>query len=415
MSMRRHAVVGLIALAGVGIVASFGDGGGDRSATATGAATPAPPASASLPARQRARLEAAVRAGLRAAETTGVVVGVQTPTGRWVRAIGIADKRTRAPMRPDVHQRIGSVTKTFTAALLMQLVGEGKLSLDDTIGKYIGGVPNGDAITLRQVAGMTSGVASYTKNPAFVKALFANPRRTWRPREVLEIGLRDSPDFPPGTQFEYSNTNFIMLGLVIEQVERKRIGAVLRERIINPLRLKGTSWPGGSRRLPTPHAHGYTLQGQAGDTPVDATTWSTSEEWTAGQLISTVDDLLVYGRATATGRGLLKPAQQRVRLRFPTTPPPLSRPLSYSIGLVSDRGWVGHTGQVPGFTTTMYHHPGIATTVVVEANSDISTGACRGKETLAPDPITKPCANPADRIMGAIARSLGRPYQLPPG
>ncbi len=415
MSMRRNVVAGLIALAGVGIVAGFGDGGGDRSATATGAAAPAAPASASLPARQRARLEAAVRAGLRAAETTGVVVGVQTPRGRWVRAIGIADKRTRAPMRADVHQRIGSVTKTFTAALLMQLVGEGKLSLDDTIGKYIGGVPNGDAITLRQVAGMTSGVASYTKNPAFVKALFAHPRRTWRPREVMEIGLRDSPDFPPGTQFEYSNTNFIMLGLVIEQVERKRIGAVLRERIIDPLKLRGTSWPGGSRRLPTPHAHGYTLQGQSGDTPVDATTWSTSEEWTAGQLISTADDLLVYGRATATGRGLLKPAQQRVRLEFPTTPPPLGRRLSYSIGLVSDRGWIGHTGQVPGFTTTVYHHPAIDTTVVVEANSDISTGACRGKETLAPDPISKPCANPADRIMGAIARSLGRPYQLPPG
>ena len=79
-------------------------------------------------------------------------------------------------MRPDVHQRIGSVTKTFTAALLMQLVGEGKLSLDDTIGKYIGGVPNGDTITLRQVAGMTSGVASYTKNPAFVEGPVRAPQ-----------------------------------------------------------------------------------------------------------------------------------------------------------------------------------------------------------------------------------------------
>src|SRR5262249_9122837 len=153
---------------------------------------------ASLPPKQRARLEAAVRAGLRAAETTGVVVGVQTPRGRWVKAIGIADKRTRAPMRADVHQRIGSVTKTFTAALLMQLVGEGKLALDDPIGKYIAGVPNGDAITLREVAGMTSGVASYTKDPAFTKALFAHPTRTWTPREVLDIGLEASPDFPPG-------------------------------------------------------------------------------------------------------------------------------------------------------------------------------------------------------------------------
>ena len=185
-------------------------------------------------------------------------MAVQTPKGRWVRAIGIADTRTKAPLRADVHQRIGSVTKTFTGALLMQLVGEGKLSLNDRIGKYIRGVPNGDTITLRQVAGMTSGVASYTKNPGFVAALFARPERRWMPREVLRIGLEDSPDFPPGTQFEYSNTNFIMLGMVFQQVEHKGIGAVLRERIIDPLKLRGTSWPAGSPRAaqaPRPWLH----------------------------------------------------------------------------------------------------------------------------------------------------------------
>jgi D-alanyl-D-alanine carboxypeptidase len=413
MRMSAHRiVVGLITLAGV--VVGF-NASTNAASTTTAAAGTTGPSGAPLPPKQRARLAAAARAGFRAASTPGAVVAVQTPKGRWVRAIGIADTRTKARMRVDVHQRIGSVTKTFTGALLMQLVGEGKLSLHDRIGKYIPGVPGGDKITLRQVAGMTSGVASYTKNPGFVAALFAHPERRWTPREVLRIGLEDSPDFPPGTQFEYSNTNFIMLGMVIEQVEHKRIGAVLRERIIDPLKLRGTSWPAGSPALPRPHAQGYTLQGQSSDTPVDATKWSTSEEWTAGELISTVRDLLVYGRATATGEGLLRRKQQRVRLEFPTKPPPLSRQLSYGIGLVRDKGWIGHTGQVPGFTTTIYHHPGIDTTVVVEANSDISSGACRGQETLAPDPITKPCANPADRIMGAIAQSLGRPYQLPPG
>ena len=118
MTVRRHVVVGLIALAGVVVAAGFGGGDGAHGGTTTGAAATAGPSGTPLPPKQRAQLEAAVRAGLRAAETTGVVVGVQTPRGRWVRAIGIADKRTRAPMRPDVHQRIGSVTKTFTAALL---------------------------------------------------------------------------------------------------------------------------------------------------------------------------------------------------------------------------------------------------------------------------------------------------------
>jgi D-alanyl-D-alanine carboxypeptidase len=115
-------------------------------------------------------------------------------------------------------------------------------------------------------------------------------------------------------------------------------------------------------------------------------------------------------------RGLLPPEQQQERLdSFNPKVPPETSTLSYGIGLVNDSGWIGHTGYVPGFTTAVYHHRDIGTTVVVEANSDIYSGACRGQETLAPDPISRPCAGPADRIMGAVAGSLGRPYQLPPG
>lgn len=430
---RGRRALGLLAVIAVivGVSGAQTAGAAASSGTATGAAATAAAAGtavasgAPLPPKQRARLRAAVRSALRIAASPGAVVAVQTPRGRWVRAFGIANARSRARMRTDVHQRIGSVTKTFTGALLMQLVGEGKLSLDDTIDRYVGGVPNGDTITLRQLADMTSGVASYTANSAFTEALFANPRRRWTPREVLDLGLAVPPDsmcgparcwFPPGTAFGYSNTNFILLGMVIRQVERKPIGAVLRERIIAPLKLNGTVWPAGSAALPAPHARGYTLQGQSSDKPVDSTNWSVSAEWTAGELISTVHDLLVYGRATATGRGLLPRKQQRERLdSFNPSIPPESSTLSYGIGLVNDKGWIGHTGDVPGFTTAVYHHRDIGTTVVVEANSDIYSGDCRGQETLAPDPISRPCAGPADRIMGAVARSLGRPYQLPPG
>ena len=410
-------IVVIVAVSGAQTAGAAASSGTATGAAATVAAAGTAVASgAPLPPKRRARLRAAVRAALRIAESPGAVVAVQTPRGRWVRAFGIANERSRARMRTDVHQRIGSVTKTFTGALLMQLVGEGKLSLDDTIDKYVGGVPNGATITLRQLADMTSGVASYTANSAFTEALFANPRRRWTPREVLDLGLAVSPDFPPGTAFEYSNTNFILLGMVIRQVARKPIGALLRERIIAPLKLNGTVWPAGSAALPAPHAHGYTLQGQSSDKPVDSTNWSVSAEWTAGELISTVDDLLVYGRATATGRGLLPRKQQRERLdSFNPRIPPESPTLSYGFGLVNDNGWIGHTGDVPGFTTAVYHHRDIGTTVVVEANSDIYSGACRGQETLAPDPVSRPCAGPADRIMGAVARSLGRPYRLPPG
>lgn len=158
-------------------------------------ATPSARSSAPLPPRQRARLNAAVHRGFREAAAPGVIVGVQTPKGKWIKAIGIANERSKRPMRASMHQRIGSVTKTFIGTLLMQLAGQHKLSLNDKVSQYIKGVPNGDTMTLRQVAAMTSGVPSYTANPAFQQALYSNPERRWRPGELLGIGLRDSPLF----------------------------------------------------------------------------------------------------------------------------------------------------------------------------------------------------------------------------
>src|ERR671918_1772998 len=370
---------------------------------------------AKLPAKERSELEAAVRRGFAEASAPGVIAAVQTPKGKWFTTIGKKAEGSKAPVRRAMHQRIGSVTKTFVGAAFMQLVGEHKLSLDDKVSQYIAGVLRGDEMTLREVADMTSGVISYTAIPSFTDALYADPFRSWRPGELLQIGLANPLEFQPGTGFQYSDSNYILLGLVIQQVEGRPIGAVLRRRIIKPLKLSRTSWPGKSIDLPKPHSRGYTLQGQASDEPGDATHWNPSSEWAAGEMISTVRDLLVYGRAFGTGKGLLAPPQQKRRLAsFNTEPPPLSRRMSYGIGLVDDRGWIGHTGSVPGYTTALYYHPDLKTTVAVEANSDIASGECRGQETLIDDPFRGQCAIPADRIMGEVAASLGRPYHLPP-
>jgi D-alanyl-D-alanine carboxypeptidase len=411
---RGRAVVVQVLLVGA-LVGGWGNDaaadGTKADATATSARSSAP-----LPPRQRARLNAAVHRGFREAAAPGVVVGVQTPKGRWIKAIGIANERSKAPMRAKLHHRIGSVTKTFMGALLMQLAGEHKLSLDDKVSQYIEGVPNGDTMTLRQVADMTSGVASYTADPGFMQALFSDPEQRWRPRQLLDVGLRASPLFSPGTAFQYSDSNYVLLGLVIRRVEGRPLRAVLRKRILDPLKLTETSWPGGSTALPKPFSRGYTLQGQASDEPADATHWNPSSEWAAGEMISTVRDLLAYGRAFGTGKGLLRPQQQRERMHsFDPRIPPESATLSYGIGLVDDRGWIGHTGSVPGYTTAVYYRPAIETTVVVEANSDIVSGSCPNQPTLVDDPITRPCAIPADRIMGAVADALHHPYQLPPG
>jgi D-alanyl-D-alanine carboxypeptidase len=410
--MKRNGLaVVLVALLGAVVAGPSADAYGREAKVTARSAT----SSAPLPNRQRARLKAAVVHGLRDAATPGIVVGVQTPEGRWVKALGTANQGSLRAIRATMHHRIGSVTKTFMGTLLMQLAGDHELSLGDTIDQYVAGVPNGDTITLRQLADMTSGVASYTANPEFSEALYANPEQRWRPSELLEFGFADSPEFPPGTAFQYSDSNYILLGLAIQQAAGKPLRAVLRERIIDPLDLGATSWPGGSIAVPRPHARGYTLQGQPADDPADATNWNPSYAWAAGEMISTVDDLLAYGRALGTGEGLLAPRQQKRRLASFGDIPPLSRQLSYGIGLVEDQGWLGHTGQVPGFTTAVYHHPGIDTTVVVEANSDILSGDCPGQQTLTDDPFDGSCALTADRIMGAVAGALGRPYDLPPG
>jgi len=342
---------------------------------------------------------------------------VQTPQYTWVGTLGVADRTSEEPMMPDVHQRIGSVTKTFTATLLLQAEAEGLLSLDDTIDQYVEGVPNGDEITLRQMADMTSGIASYTEDEQWQKEVLADPRRSWKPKELAQVGIKDSPLFDPGTKWHYSNTNYVLLGLVLEQVTGKPIGDLYSEQIIEPLGLKNTSFPEPTdSSIPDPHAQGYTLQGQSDGEPADATDWNPSWAWTAGGMISTVEDLLVYGRALGTGKGLLSPETQSERLdSFVSDVPPLSQPplngkLGYGIGLANDNGWIGHDGELPGYNTFIFYHPEIDAVVAVEVNSDIPSGDCPpDKPTMTDGPRGIPCDDPADRIFRALAEALGKP------
>ena len=270
------------------------------------------------------------------------------PQGTWIKAYGEADPVAHAPMTADMHTRVGSITKTFTGTLLMQLQEQGMVSLDDTIDRYVTGVPNGDVISLRQLANMTSGVASYTRNQAFVDALSTNPTAVFTPEQLLAYGLSQSPSFAPGAQFDYSNTNTILLGIVIEKVTGQPIGDVFKEQILDPLQLNNTIWPGTSPDMPTPYPQGFTLQSQDAtpDHPGNATNWNPSWGWTAGAMIMDMRDLLTYGRALGTGQGLLGPAAQAERL----TSFPGSAGYGLAVGCID--GWVGHAGELPGYNTS---------------------------------------------------------------
>src|SRR6478735_8277399 len=148
------------------------------------------------------RLDAAVNHAMTAAGVPGAIIGIWGPDGDYVRAFGVADKTTRAPMKTDFYSRIGSATKTFTVTAILQLADQGKLGLDDSIAEFIDGVPLGDRITLRQLARMQSGLVNYTATPDFQKAMFADPRRPFTPHELIDFAFTQPNKFPPGEGFE---------------------------------------------------------------------------------------------------------------------------------------------------------------------------------------------------------------------
>lgn len=367
---------------------------------------PAP--QSALPDSVAAKLDAAAASSFKAAAAPGAIVGVSTPQGTWTHVYGVADPATNAPMTADMHMRIGSVTKTFTGTLILQLAQDGKLSLSDTIDEYVTGVPNGNRITLAMLANMTSGVASYFTKP-FLQRYFADPSTVFTPDELVHDGVAASPVFSPGARFDYSNTNTILLGEVIEKVSGEAFGQVLQQRILTPLGLSGTSFPDTSPTIPAPHPQGFTLQGSGTPQhPANATDWNPSFGWAAGGMISTLQDMLTYDRALGTGRGMLSPESQKTRLDS------IPGSAGYGLALGCIDGWVGHTGELPGFNSSVFYDTTSDTSVVVLVNSDIASGGCSESPTLTDNPSELPCSAPATRIFVGLSDALGHPFHPNP-
>ena len=366
-----------------------------------------------LPDDLAATIDKTAQAAFAQTSAKGAIVAVQSPKGLFFKSYGVADPSTGAPMTTDIYQRVGSITKPFTGTLTLQLAAEGKLSLDDKISKYVDGVPRGDEVTIRMLADMSSSVTSYTKDPAWQKIFFSEPDRVWKPEELLKAGLGLKPqDFAPGTAFDYSNTNTILLGFVIEKVTGKSFQDVLAEKILAPLGLTHTIFPAGSAAFPDPHAQGFTLQGGHGtpENPANTTNWNPSWGWTAGELISSAQDLLKFGRAEATGAGLVPAKDQIERL---TSFREFNGPGNggYGIGWGCQNGWVGHAGELPVYNTSMFYSTKDDTTIITMVNSDIPSGDCPSDaRTLTDNPTDLPCSSPATRIFQSLAQELGTPF-----
>ncbi|GAB4051602.1 serine hydrolase domain-containing protein [Catellatospora paridis] len=312
-----------------------------------------------------AQLTAAVPELMRQASVPGAIVGVwQEGKAPYIRAFGVQDTSTGQPMTPDLHMRIGSLTKTFTVTALLQLAQQGKLGLDDPIDRYVPGVPSGDVITLRQLAAMRSGLFNYAD--VTIAGLSSEPDRQWTPQELLAVSFSRPLLFEPGTKFDYSNTNTVLLGLVVEKVSGQSIEAFIDQHILKPERLGSTAFPPGAD-FPSPHSQGYAKA--ADGATVNATDWNSSWGWAAGQMVSTLDDVRVWTQDLATGK-LLTPEMLQQRNQFLPAPEE-GQGAQYGLAIENQNGWLGHNGNIAGYMTYPYYLPAEQTTMVVMLNSNV--------------------------------------------
>lgn len=221
-------------------------------------ATPVADGSGTLPADLQVALTDIVLSSLAEGYTPGAIVGLWIPgQGEWSIAAGVGDLANGAPCRLDDHVRIASITKTFTATVVLQLVAEGKLALDDRIEQFVAGIPNGNEVTLRHLLSMTSGVYSYVYDPVVSVDYVRDPLLQFPPEQAIEIIRRHgTADFAPGEKVVYSDSNFMLLGFVVEQATGRMIGEEIEARVLAPLGLTGTSFA-TTPDLPEPFLHGY--------------------------------------------------------------------------------------------------------------------------------------------------------------
>ena len=310
-------------------------------------------------------LNSIIQEGMARQRIPGVIAGVWVGEASWTTAQGHANLRTAEPMMLDGHVRIASVTKTFVATVILQLVAERKASLEDTLEQYIPGVPHGEHITLRHLLGMTGGIFNYVNDAEFEPAYTNDPLMPFSHEAFLRIMRRNTPKFAPGEGVEYSDSNYYLLGMIIEQIAGRSAAQEIDTRIVQPLGLAQTSLP-ATPTMPALSPRGYAAT--AGSLELrDLTESSAAIPWTAGAMISTLVDLHVWSKALATG-ALLTPHMQHERLRLSRMDLGHGRVFGYGLGIMAWQGWLGHAGAIFGYSTWMLHHPEKDATVVLFTN-----------------------------------------------
>jgi D-alanyl-D-alanine carboxypeptidase len=284
---------------------------------------------------------------------------------------GLGEISTNTPMRAADRFRVASIAKTYTATVVLQLVGEGKLRLTDTVERWLPGlVPGGDAISIRQLLNHTSGLADFEYDPTVLAPYLAGElSHPWAPRKLVQIAVSHPPLFAPGTDESYSSTNYLLAGLIVEARTGNTLGRELSRRIFQPLHLRATSFP-TTARMPSPHAHGYLIIKKP---PATDVTGLYPFPWAAGAIISNAADTATFYRALLAGR-LLPPKMLRA-MQVTHAQKHFDIPgQRYGLGLARystacGTAW-GHNGAYPGYYAYNFTSTDGQRQAVIEVNAD---------------------------------------------
>jgi D-alanyl-D-alanine carboxypeptidase len=313
------------------------------------------------------------------------VQGLTDVNGRMTTArAGVASLATGAPVPVNGYFRMGSDTKTFVSVVLLQLVGEGRLSLDDSVDRWLPGVVAGNGndgrkITVRELLQHTSGVANYLDGLPLVATAAGFQAHQFDhhdPADLVALAMKNPPLFAPGASWSYSNTNYVLAGMIIDRVTGHLWAREVHDRILAPLHLNHTYVPGDEPTLRNPHAEGYT-QFASGGPLVDTTVFNPTAVDAAGAMITTPADLGRFWQALQGGR-LLVPAQM-AQMHATVPEPDLARVFPgarYGLGISSIPdscgGYWAHAGGVPGMTTLNGVSPDGKRVVVLSMSSELA-------------------------------------------
>ncbi|HEV3090327.1 MAG TPA: serine hydrolase domain-containing protein [Candidatus Cybelea sp.] len=362
------------------------------------ASTPSTPASrAALKPISQAALRTMVDATARELRVPGAVVLLRTPQGEFSITYGTTQLGTTRRPTAGTYFRIASNTKSMTAALIVQLAQEGKLKFSDPVSKYVAGVPNGDHITIAELLNMRSGLYNYLDAPVVAATADRDMTKVWTPTELLAIAFAHKPNFAPGASYEYNNTNYILLGLIIEKIGVVRLAETMRVRLFEPLGLRHTELPPSNvTALPKPYSHGYMYgsssvaftgtppyspavkaAARAGRLlPTDYTNLNTTFGWAAGGAVSNASDLATWIEALVSGRVFDARYQQRWidSLRPEDPKKPDGQVYGYGIALLrwGKNSMYFHGGETAGYNSFMGYDPANKVTLVVWTNLTVS-------------------------------------------